>query len=276
MAWGNFLAIPCPRKIWNGEYKNLMLAMLPSVGLVHGAIVALLFGIMVITVFPVYITGFIVTLAVFGLCGFIHLDGFMDCCDAILSRRPLEERQRILKDPNTGAFAVVSVIFLILCWFACAVDLTEAVLLSAMKEILSGGGSLFGVSPGESAAAALLLIPVFSRGMGGLFVLTYDPIGHSQYVEDAARDDRGSCRTVIAIQLSLYTAIIAIIWLFTCGGVPLTALGAAVMTALGAYAGCAYARKQLGGMSGDIAGYSICMGEAAGLLSFIAMIHLVF
>ena len=56
----------------------------------------------------------------------------------------------------------------------------------------------------------------------------------------------------------------------------LTALGAAVMTALGAYAGCAYARKQLGGMSGDIAGYSICMGEAAGLLSFIAMIHLIF
>ena len=48
------------------------------------------------------------------------------------------------------------------------------------------------------------------------------------------------------------------------------------MTALGAYAGCAYARKQLGGMSGDIAGYSICMGEAAGLLSFIAMIHLIF
>ncbi len=276
MAWGNFLAIPCPRKLWNGEYKNLMLAMLPSVGVVHGAIVSLLFGVMVITGFPVYITGFAVTLAMFGICGFIHLDGFMDCCDAIMSRRPLEERQRILKDPNTGAFAVVSAIFLILCWFTCSAELTETVMLSAMREILSGGGNLFGVSPGESAVAALLLIPVFSRGMGGLFVLSYDPIGHSQYAEDAARDDRGSCRTVIAIQLSLYTAIIAIIWLFTCGGVPLTAMASAIVAALGSYLGCMYARKQLGGMSGDIAGYSICTGEVTGILVFLVMIYFIF
>ena len=35
----------------------------------------------------------------------------MDCNDAIMSRRPLEERQRILKDSTVGAFAVVTVVF---------------------------------------------------------------------------------------------------------------------------------------------------------------------
>ena len=44
--------------------------------------------------------------------GFLHLDGFMDSCDAILSRRDLEERRRILKDPHTGSFAVISLVIL--------------------------------------------------------------------------------------------------------------------------------------------------------------------
>mgnify|MGYP002446176900 CR=1 FL=1 len=38
----------------------------------------------------------------------------------ILSRRPLEDRQRILKDSHTGAFAVISIVFYILAYFAFA------------------------------------------------------------------------------------------------------------------------------------------------------------
>ncbi len=40
--------------------------------------------------------------------GFLHLDGYMDVCDAVLSRRDLATRQRILKDSHCGAFAVIS------------------------------------------------------------------------------------------------------------------------------------------------------------------------
>lgn len=210
----------------------------------------------------------------FGVCGFIHLDGFMDCSDAILSRRPLEERQRILKDPNTGAFAVVSAIFLILFWFACMTELSGIAMVTTVREMITGSRPFLGVSCGEAATAAILLIPVFSRGMGGLFVLTYDPIGHSQYAEDAGRDDRGSSRTAVAIQLSFFAAVVSIIWLFTCGGIPFASLGAAVIAALGAYLACAYARKQLGGMSGDVAGYSICLGEAAGIAAFLILVRI--
>ncbi len=275
MAWGNFLVIPCPRKVWDGECKNMMLAMLPSVGIIYGAMTALVFGLMVALGFPTYITGALTTLAVFGLCGFIHLDGFMDCSDAILSRRPMEERQRIMKDPRTGAFAVISAIFLILLWFACVADIKGIIAVNAVKELFAGA-KVFGVSSGASAVAALVLIPAFSRGMGGLFVLTYEPIGHSQYVEDAERDDRGSSRSLIGVQLSLYTAIVAIIWFFTCGGVPVIAIGSALSTCVGSLGGCAYARKQLGGMSGDIAGYSICTGEATGIGVFLMFNHFMF
>ena len=49
------------------------------------------------------------------LCtGFLHLDGYMDVCDAVLSRRDLATRQRILKDSHCGAFAVICMVLLAL------------------------------------------------------------------------------------------------------------------------------------------------------------------
>ena len=41
----------------------------------------------------------------------------MDVCDALLSRRDKQEKLRILKDPHTGAFAVISVVMLFIVNF---------------------------------------------------------------------------------------------------------------------------------------------------------------
>ena len=41
MAWGMFLAIPCPKKIWSETARRKMLACLPFVGIVVGAVWAL-------------------------------------------------------------------------------------------------------------------------------------------------------------------------------------------------------------------------------------------
>ena len=38
MAWGNFLTLPCPLKLWDSNLKNYMLGFLPSVGLIIGLI----------------------------------------------------------------------------------------------------------------------------------------------------------------------------------------------------------------------------------------------
>ena len=54
----------------------------------------------------------------FILTGMLHLDGYMDVCDALLSRRDKQEKLRILKDPHTGAFAVISVIMLFILNFS--------------------------------------------------------------------------------------------------------------------------------------------------------------
>ena len=41
MAWGMFLAIPCPKKIWSESARRRMLACLPLVGLIAGGVWAL-------------------------------------------------------------------------------------------------------------------------------------------------------------------------------------------------------------------------------------------
>lgn len=52
------------------------------------------------------------------ITGALHLDGFADCCDALLAVKPPEVRLEILRDAHVGAFAVVGITVLLLVKFA--------------------------------------------------------------------------------------------------------------------------------------------------------------
>lgn len=238
MAWGNFITLPCPYKRWDGGLKNMMLAFLPSVGAVIGLLWMAVFWLIWKLALPPLIASLAMVFYIFAVCGFMHLDGFMDCNDAILSRRPLEERQRILKDSNVGAFAAVTLAFLLIAWFA------------AMST------AIFSMDYG-----ALLLLPVVSRGVSGLHVLTCAPIGHSQYAKDYEAPGRWKYRAAVGTQLVLFGLAAVLL-----SAVPERTLLMAAVTAAAAFLACLYARRQLGGMSGDIAGYTICISELAGIL----------
>lgn len=243
MAWGNFLTLPCPLKRWDNDLKNYMLGFLPSVGLIIGLIWAgacLLFAWLT---FPFLIMAFLLTFLPFALCGFMHLDGFMDCCDAIMSRRPLEDRQRILKDSHTGAFAVVSLAFLLLGFYAF------------FSTALSSGLDF----------VDLILIPVTSRAMSAINVLLRQPMGHSQYARGEGATDSSQKKKAVAIiliQLMLYCGV----GLYFAISPVYTAI-VLVVTALASLISIAYGKRQLGGMSGDIAGYGIVFGELFGVLA---------
>ena len=140
MAWGMFLSIPCPCKIWDEKARPWQLVYLPVAGLLVGALWALAaYALGSFDRLPALRAAVLAALP-FLLTGFLHLDGFMDCCDAILSRRDLPTRQKILKDSHVGSFAVVCTIFLMLAAFAAFWDFDA-------KEGWQG----------------LILLPVFSR-----------------------------------------------------------------------------------------------------------------
>ncbi|MFN3762215.1 MAG: adenosylcobinamide-GDP ribazoletransferase, partial [Anaerolineae bacterium] len=52
------------------------------------------------------------------LTGALHLDGFVDSCDALFVARPPEVRLEILRDTHVGAFGVVGAVVLLLVKFA--------------------------------------------------------------------------------------------------------------------------------------------------------------
>ena len=243
MAWGNFLALPCPCKKWNNDMKNAMLGFLPLIGLIIGAIWAGLCVLFVMLGLPYLVISFLVTFALFALYGFIHLDGFMDCCDAILSRRPVEERRRILKDSHCGAFAVISLAFMLLAYYAF------------ISTALSIGVDF----------VDLCMIPVASRSVAALNVTLRRPIGHSQYAQGAGAENSAQKKWTAAAILIQFLVFCGVGLFFAT--VPKSSAIAVAAVLAATYLAALYGKRQLGGMSGDVAGFAIVWGELAGVLA---------
>lgn len=247
MAWGNFLSIPCPFKRWNDDLKNYMLGFLPAVGLILGGLWACLCLLMVWLGIPFLVMAFLLTFLLFALCGFMHLDGFMDCCDAIMSRKPLEIKQQILKDSHCGVFSIVSLCFMLLGYYTC------------ISTAISGGMDF----------VDLILIPVVSRSISGLNVILCKPIGHSQYAAGAGAENKKQKRKAAAltvIQLIIYSC--AGLFFATNITPTLVVMG---LTAFTTVIAIIYAKKTLGGMSGDIAGFGIVWGELFGIFGMLVL-----
>lgn len=234
MAWGMFCAIPCPYPHWDSGKKPEMLLCFPLIGLLIGAVWTLaalllrllgglgLFGAALLSVLP------------WLLSGFIHLDGFMDCSDAILSRRDLEERQRILKDSHVGSFAVIMLVLLAIGSFAL------------MAEADLSGKRLL----------ALLWIPMAARCPAAFGVMRLKPLKTSGY---SGMD--GGIRRSYGITVLIFLLLAVGASILMTGVTGLSAVAAAVGAGFALYSGV----KNLGGMSGDISGMAVTVGEFAGL-----------
>ncbi len=320
MAWGNFCSLPCPSKRWDQNYQALMLGFLPLVGLIIGIIWAAVYFALVYFGFPFFVVSFLITLLPFALCGFMHMDGFMDCCDAIMSRRPLADRQRILKDSNTGAFAVVSMIFFVLGYFCflstavtTGVDFVNMVMIVVMSRAVSGLHVLIAkpmaqsqyanMKDGSSDAASEVVPEAFEEAASGagsevdpeafedvasedLEVEAAEGAAEAAVIAavavetaevetaalatattEAAASEKASAKSGIMLLIVLLLIITAAA--FFCSSLPLATLIVSILTALGSLVSIQYAKKNLGGMSGDIAGYGILWGELMGVFALV-------
>ncbi len=225
MAWGMFLAIPCPKKIWRESARRHMLACLPLVGLLVG-------GVWVLCAWaagflPRPVGALLCAAAPWLVTGFMHLDGYMDVCDAVLSRRDLAARQRILKDSHCGAFAVICLVLLAMCQWA--------VFLSAE----------------DIPLWPLLLVPVSSRSCAALAVLTLRPMATSQYSEMA---HGGAPMVLAALVLAAVCVLPLVLW----------SSFAPLIAAAGYWLAVQYGFRRLDGMNGDVSGFALTVGELCG------------
>ena len=170
----------------------------------------------------------------------LHLDGFMDSCDALLGGFDRERRLAILRDPNVGAFAVIGVVCLLLIKVLTIAELPPAILVPPGIAVLPPEGWSVRIP-------MLLLFPCLSRWAVLLTMELYSYV-RSNGIGTAFFD--GEQRRV-KWQLMLGFAFTMVISVALAGMVGIVLLAAACAVAWGIGA---WATRLLGGVTGDIYG----------------------
>ena len=233
MAWGMFWIVPCPVKWWDERGRVGMLLFLPVVGLMIGLVWAICVWLRE-RYLPGPLGAALVAVIPYILSGFIHLDGYMDCSDAVLSRRDLETRRKILKDSHVGSFAVVALVILFLLEFAAF--------------------------SGESLESKVWLLPfvcAVPRSCSVCAVSFFKPIPGSSYEKMFSNGVPASARTCAV----LTTILLILIPVFVFG----YAGCSAAVGAAASFLTIIYIRHDLQGMSGDVSGAGITVGELCAL-----------
>ena len=228
-AFSMFSAIPMPRISWDETPPRYLLCAFPLVGVAIG-VCWLAWGAFCDWLsLPAILRGAGLTLLPVVLTGGVHLDGYADTTDALCSHAPPERKREILKDPHSGAFAVI--------WL-CAY-FTGALSLCASLRSCALMCPAFVLSRALSGAALTLLPLADGAGLARAFV----------EASDLRRVRRILCAEVLASALAL--------WL--CGGFAgfLMICAAAAVLARYVYA----VKREFNGASGDLAGWFLQKAE---------------
>lgn len=172
------------------------------------------------------------------LTGGLHLDGFMDACDGLLSHRAPDERLRIMRDSHVGAWGVLGGVLALLVQFAALAQ-------------------LFSLSDGR-VMSALLLAPVLARWAMAVAVVAF-PYGRAEGWGQTLHANAGRRQAVLASVATLVLVMSV--------QPPLGLLSWLVV--LAALLGLArFALDRLPGLTGDIYGSVAVVSETVVLLVF--------
>lgn len=232
IAFSIYSKIPVPQFAWKEEDMKYMMCFFPWIG---GVIGLLLYGwCMLCRQFS--IGNLCATL----MCGAIplavsggfHVDGFLDTMDAFHSYQPRERKLEILKDSHIGAFAVIMFALYGLVYLAAFSEIKDLRLLS----IVCAGFFL-------------------ARGLSGIAVFTFPKAKKEGMVNTF--EESGKQKTV-TVSLMLQ-CIACVVFMLVRGG----ALGGWITLAALLSFGYYYwkTKKELGGMTGDTAGYFVVICE---------------
>lgn len=242
MAMGMFTGIPLPFHIWDEKLTSVMVSVFPLVGVIVGGVWWLAAVLLTFLNIPLIITAAFLTVVPFFVAGFIHLDGYMDTNDALLSWRPMEDKLRILVDPRVGAFSVVMLAIVFLLQFA------------AMHEVANVGEYF----------ALVIAISIISRCCSAFSIFTLRQMPQSNYGTLLKQSVRLSHKIFIFI-----VAIGIIIASFFYAG--FLGLGVSAAVVLGYATAIRHAFKGFDGISGDLLGYALVISELCGLIAFAVL-----
>lgn len=244
IAFSIYSKIPVPQFEWKEEDMKYMLCFFPWVGAVIGILIWL-WGLFCETyqvgVWCYSLIGAAIPLLVTG--GF-HVDGFMDTMDAFHSYQPKEKKLEILKDSHIGAFSVIMLCLYGLLYLGAFSEIQDRRLLS----IVAAGFCLSRILSGIS------VVSFPSAKKEGLLYLFAD------------RSSKGLVKGTLYLQGAV--CIVFMLWRSAVWGAGIVL---AALLSFGYYS--VRSKKELGGITGDTAGYFVVICEVS-MVAAAAIMHI--
>lgn len=239
IAFSMYSRIPMPMFEWKEEDMKYAMCFFPAIGMVIGAVFYGMFLLLSWLLPGSFLAAGILLAVPIFITGGIHMDGFMDTCDARASYGDREKKLAILKDTHTGAFAVIfGALYLILYAAACLeLDRETAVLVSIGF--------------------------VISRSLSGLSTVTFPEARKHGMLADFMKDARKKTVAVCMLVIFFLTAFLELLFGGICGGV-------VVITTVLIFLWYRHmAVQEFGGVTGDLAGFFLQICELGILLAAV-------
>lgn len=234
IAFSIYSKIPVPQFQWKEEDMEYMMCFFPWIGAVIGGIFYGWYRLADICQVGSLCTALLAAAIPLLVSGGFHLDGYMDTMDAFHSYQNREKKLEILKDSHIGAFSVIMVVVYYLLYVGAASELHSA---------------------RQAAAAATGFF--LSRCLSGIGVVSFSSAKKDGLLYTFASGAQKK-RVKAALYLQLLLAgllLLDISW----------KMGSAVLAA--AFVCFFYyywkSKKELGGITGDTAGWFVTICEAA-------------
>lgn len=232
VSFSMYSKIPMPQFEWKEEDMRYMLCFFPWIGAVIGiclwlwAVLCEKAGIGM----PAFTTiGSVIPILITG--GF-HVDGFMDTMDAFHSYQPREKKLEILKDSHIGAFAVIMLAAYGLIYLGAFSEIRD---MDILKTVCAGF--------------------VLSRALSGIAVVSFPAAKKDGLLYLFASNAQ---KKIVRVSLVMQVILSAVFMLYE----SVSAGTVTVLTAAGVFAYYYYrCKKELGGITGDTAGYFVVLCE---------------
>ncbi len=232
-AFSMYSIIPMPHMEWKKDTMKYAMCFFPLVGLLIGAVIWGWLWLSGRLGLHVMLFGAGVVLLPVILSGAIHLDGLLDTADALGSHQDREKKLEILKDSHVGAFGVITCAGYLLASYGMAAQ------LGANPRLLGILCLGYLVSRACSSAAMMWFPTAKNSGLAHLF---------------ADNAQKGAVKAAAVVYLVI-------------GGVGMLLLsplvGGITVLLIGGWFWYFHhmCMKQFGGLTGDLAGYSLCAIE---------------
>lgn len=147
VAFSMYSKIPVPSKRMNDKGMRYAMCFFPLIGAVIGFLIMLWLSAAYILDLSEIVKSAVICVIPFLVTGGIHMDGYLDTIDALSSHKSRKEKLEILKDPHSGAFAIIYGLVYMILYFAMWTGLSlKTELILAISFILSRAMSAFAVA----------------------------------------------------------------------------------------------------------------------------------